>query len=210
MEERTKLSKGERTQRRVLDAAKGLFLSQGYTATSMRQIAHIVGITPAAIYTHFSSKEEIFTTLLEDAAPFNSFLSLFETVQANNAEVLIARTLRSLIELFSSHEDYMRLALIDTQERDGSSLSHFLPKLFPAALSYHQRLLALGDERSRLRDISPFLFMRTLISLMGGYIMSGRVLQSMKSLQIPEADWEQGLVDIFLYGVLKTPEPGVE
>ena len=72
------LAKGERTRRAILEAAKNLFLSQGYTATSMRQIAQAVGVTPAALYNHFSGKEEIFTSLLQQAAPFERAFELFE------------------------------------------------------------------------------------------------------------------------------------
>ncbi|NJL55800.1 TetR/AcrR family transcriptional regulator [bacterium] len=45
----------ERINRRdvILDAASGLFLRQGYSATSIRQIADQAGVTEAAIYYHF-------------------------------------------------------------------------------------------------------------------------------------------------------------
>ena len=198
------MSKGERTKRKILTMAKEHILSKGYTATSIRQIADSVGITPAAIYTHFSGKEEIFTALIEEAAPIDAVLSFLETIQANDADDLIRSTLQHLINLAISHEDYFRLALIDAQERNGVSLSRFLPKVLPAALSYYQRLLSLSDKQSRLRDISPFLFMRGMISLIIGYVMTERIVRSSEALQIPEINWDQGLTNIFMHGVLET------
>ncbi len=55
------------TRQRILATADALFLERGYAGTSVQQIAKRVGITPAALYWHFESKEAIYTTVLLDA-----------------------------------------------------------------------------------------------------------------------------------------------
>ena len=55
------------TRERILDVATELFTEQGYEGTSLREIADRLGITKAALYYHFHSKDEILTTLLEPA-----------------------------------------------------------------------------------------------------------------------------------------------
>ncbi|MGH8991039.1 MAG: TetR/AcrR family transcriptional regulator [Acidimicrobiia bacterium] len=57
------------TRERILAVATELFIDQGYEATSLRQIADRLGITKAALYYHFQSKEQIFTALLEPVSP---------------------------------------------------------------------------------------------------------------------------------------------
>lgn len=54
------------TRERILRAALRLFAEQGYGATSMREIAEQLGITKAALYYHFDSKEDIVRALLAD------------------------------------------------------------------------------------------------------------------------------------------------
>ena len=45
--------------------ALDLFIEQGYDKTSLREIAERVGVTKAALYYHFSSKEDILRTLVQ-------------------------------------------------------------------------------------------------------------------------------------------------
>ena len=51
------------TRERILDVALDLFLEQGYDGTSLREIAERLGVTKAALYYHFPSKEDIFRAL---------------------------------------------------------------------------------------------------------------------------------------------------
>ncbi|TQL69004.1 TetR family transcriptional regulator [Nocardioides albertanoniae] len=48
----------------ILDAASRLFVSQGFAATSTREIADMVGIRQASLYYHFAGKDEILAELL--------------------------------------------------------------------------------------------------------------------------------------------------
>lgn len=57
--------KSEASIARTLEAALGLFSSQGFGATSMRQIADGAGLSVGNVYHHFPSKEAIFARLLE-------------------------------------------------------------------------------------------------------------------------------------------------
>ena len=47
-------------RQRVLDAAAERLVAQGYTATTLREIAADVGIKAGSIYHHFDSKEDLF------------------------------------------------------------------------------------------------------------------------------------------------------
>src|SRR4051812_18401377 len=47
------------TKQRALAVALDLFSREGYDAVSMREIAEELGVTKAALYHHFASKEEI-------------------------------------------------------------------------------------------------------------------------------------------------------
>ncbi|GEO66084.1 TetR/AcrR family transcriptional regulator [Levilactobacillus spicheri] len=54
------------THTAILAAARKAFLTQGYQATSTREIAREVGITQPALYHHFSDKEAIFLAVVNE------------------------------------------------------------------------------------------------------------------------------------------------
>jgi AcrR family transcriptional regulator len=54
------------TRTRIQEVALRLFNDNGYEATSLREIADAIGVTKAALYYHFKTKEEIVTSLIDD------------------------------------------------------------------------------------------------------------------------------------------------
>ena len=55
------------TRSAILDAARELFATQGYAATSMVQIATRAGVAPDTVYASVGKKAELFTLLIESA-----------------------------------------------------------------------------------------------------------------------------------------------
>lgn len=50
----------------ILDAARDLFVAEGYRNVSIRKIAERIEYSPAAIYSYFESKDDIFYALAEE------------------------------------------------------------------------------------------------------------------------------------------------
>jgi AcrR family transcriptional regulator len=56
----------EAVQRSILDAARELFVTEGFQNVSIRKIAERIEYSPAAIYGYFPSKDDIFFALAEE------------------------------------------------------------------------------------------------------------------------------------------------
>jgi AcrR family transcriptional regulator len=205
--ENLKITKGEQTRQEILAAATRLFLSQGFTATPMRQIAHEVGITPGAIYNHYPSKDQLFTAVLQDSAPYDEVFALWNNMEADSAEDMVRQMFRASLAYATDHQDYLQLALIDAQERDGVALAALLPEVLPRIQMWYQRLVALDAERgqARLRGVPFLVFVRTLLSLVIGFMLTRRVATPDRVPQIAGIDWAEVLADLFLHGVLRPP-----
>ncbi len=56
----------EAVRRAILDAARELFVTEGYRNVSIRKIAEKIEYSPAALYGYFPSKDDIFYALAEE------------------------------------------------------------------------------------------------------------------------------------------------
>jgi AcrR family transcriptional regulator len=66
----------------ILSAARELFVTEGYRNVSLRKIAERIEYSPAAIYSYFPSKDDIFFALAEEG-----FLLLADRVTGSLAEL---------------------------------------------------------------------------------------------------------------------------
>lgn len=65
----------EELRRVILDAAREIFVYQGYESFSMRRLAEKIEYSPGSVYLHFKNKEELFECLVDE-----SFARLLETL----------------------------------------------------------------------------------------------------------------------------------
>jgi AcrR family transcriptional regulator len=62
--QRGRRSAGGDTRAQILVAARAMFGESGYTATTLRGVAHRAGVDPALILHHFGSKEALFRSAM--------------------------------------------------------------------------------------------------------------------------------------------------
>ncbi len=77
----------------ILNAAMHLFGKQGYTGTSMRDIANAVGVLPGSLYAHIQGKEALLISIVADG--INRFLAAVEPIADSSAPA--ATRLRKMI-----------------------------------------------------------------------------------------------------------------
>lgn len=56
----------ENLRRQILDAARGLFVTEGYEAVTLRKIASAIEYSPTTIYLYFADKDAILVELAEE------------------------------------------------------------------------------------------------------------------------------------------------
>jgi AcrR family transcriptional regulator len=59
-------TKGEESKRKLLQAAEELFAKKGFQSTKISEIVANAGLTQAAFYLYFKSKEDIFQQMIRD------------------------------------------------------------------------------------------------------------------------------------------------
>ena len=103
----------EIVSRSILDAARELFVTEGYQHVSLRKIAERIEYSPAAIYGYFASKDDIFFALAEEG-----FRLLFTKAsdQADDGSAPgddLGRMFWRYYEFSKSHPEYFALMFLD-------------------------------------------------------------------------------------------------
>jgi len=64
VEERKVRTRGVRTVQRIFEAAYRLFLDRGFSETTMEAIAQEAGVSKATLYSHYGSRDELFSAVI--------------------------------------------------------------------------------------------------------------------------------------------------
>jgi len=97
------------TRARIQEVALELFTEQGYEATSLREIAECLGVTKAALYYHFKTKEDIVASMVQDR-----IAAIQELIEWGRGRPRTIQTRRELLERYADelhagrHHEIMR------------------------------------------------------------------------------------------------------
>ena len=95
----------------ILDAARELFLAQGYNGVSMKDIAEVVHVTSAALYYHFpEGKSQLFTEMLRTTLTQWSL----QAQQAMASHTTLLERMQAIARVFSNlHHDSIAALMRD-------------------------------------------------------------------------------------------------
>ncbi|MCC7188910.1 MAG: TetR/AcrR family transcriptional regulator [Anaerolineales bacterium] len=198
-----KLTKGETTRLAIEDAAMELFLTQGYAATSMRQIADKVGLALGGIYNHFSSKDEIFEGIIIDKHPYKQILPAVIAAEGETAEEFYKNAAHIVISEMGKRPEFVNLMFIEMVEFKGKHGAPLLRELAPKALPIFERVI---KDRKDLRVTNPALLMRSFIGVCLSYLVTEMLISNSIVGKLMPKNTEEAYVDIFLHGILKPAE----
>ena len=96
-------SKEKNTKEKILEEALKLFAQSGYMGTSMNDIASKLGVTKAALYKHYKSKQEILDSIIEKMNELDiERVKLYEMPEGDLERLQPSIKKRHLIRLNSS------------------------------------------------------------------------------------------------------------
>lgn len=200
------VSRGEQARAEILEAAKALFLANGYHGTSMRAIAEASGgRAVAGLYNHFPTKEAIFRALIEERNPYGV---LIETVggvvaRARTVPEFVDGVLRAVLDVMPRHYDFLQLAQIDIREFEGRNLQRVLEQFFPSLLVLLRRVQALPGGR----PVPDVAWARLLGSVTIGYILTEQLAPPSVFRVLSREEWTDLFIDMVLHGLAQPDVP---
>ena len=196
----------EENQRRIEAAALELFTTQGFHGTNNRDIARKIGASTGTIYTYFSSKEAIYSSLAQKyRAHLEKWLrqtvgTLENPVSKGGFKGLASAVQSAMYEV----PEYFPMILSDVIEfknRHFRQLFHDVPRQLRRVLGTR---LEQGKKQPGWRGEDPGFVLASVYVYFFTYFLVERYMQGEQHLGLPDDEATDGFVDLLFHGLWRT------
>ena len=139
--------KTSNTLENILQAAMEEFSEKGFLGASLRQIVKKAGVTTGAFYGYFSSKEALFTAIVEPHAAAlmgqymeaqTSFAELPEEEQPSHMGLESGACIHWMVDYICEHREPVKLLLCRSE---GTSYEHFVHNMVVVEVEYTMKYM---------------------------------------------------------------------
>ena len=139
--------KSTATLKKIQEAAMAEFLDKGFLGASLRQIVKNAGVTTGAFYGYFSSKEALFSSIVEPHAAAlmgkfmeaqTSFAELPEEEQPEHMGVESSSCVHWMVDYICAHREPVKLLLC---RAEGTGYEHFVHNMVEIEVEYTLRYM---------------------------------------------------------------------
>ena len=143
------------THDKIIDAATSIFAEKGYNGTSMREIAEALDITKAALYYHFSAKEEIFMAIITHS--MDKLIDGLEALAQSDGDVWtkLETLISGMCDFSSNRPQKFRLFKQLAEENLANLDMKKLHVIYKRQKDAVQMIIEKGIENGELRDDVP-------------------------------------------------------
>ncbi|MFC1958132.1 TetR/AcrR family transcriptional regulator [Chloroflexota bacterium] len=189
----------ERNKERILRATLELFQVHGIKKTTTNDIAQKAGVSPATVYNHFGSREDLVRTAIEYF--LNSTLADFKNILTGNLSFMekMARILSYKSDMLGQYQgEFMQAIISEDPEIRQFVNSVYMTEIMPLVMDFY-------EEGKRQGYVNPELSTENIVRYML-IVRSGMAAESVLS-EDPEHNRKmmQELTPIFLYGIMGKP-----
>jgi len=181
----------------IIKKAASLFKSKSYSASSMRELAEVVGVEASSLYNHIGSKSELLQDICFKVG--HQFTDQIERIRNNNSSTVekIESVIRFHITTMADNFDEVFVANHEWKHLEEPYLGDFLN----IRRSYEKSLMQLietGIEEKQIKQVNPYVAVLTILSAVRGIEFWQRNKKNV-ALQVLEND----MVNQLLNGIVK-------
>ena len=160
------------TLQKIINAAQREFAAKGFDGSRVDNIARGAKINKAMIYYHFKSKKELYRAVFERTISLK--YEVFDRILERriDAKKKISLFVDELFDIFSSHPEFLRIALRELAAGPALLASIISEFLVPVAVRFSQ-IVREGIKNREFREVDSFLAYYHLISMIAFYFFTG-------------------------------------
>jgi AcrR family transcriptional regulator len=185
----------------IINVSKQLFSQKGFNGTTTKEIAQASGISEAMIFCHFSSKEDLYTAIIDQRIQEVGNAYSEEAIQARDDVKVFGDLARFILEKTSENPTMLRLlyfsALEGHQLSDIFYSNHEIKKVMKL-VDYIQLRISEGA----FCDVDPVLVARAFTGMFYTYVTAQHLFDAGR--YYPRATHEEvirSFLTIFLNGI---------
>lgn len=192
-------------QARILDAARRLFLTHGYNAAKLRDIAKAADVSMGGIYHHFESKQQIYEALYKQTDVASDLFQILLLFQASEFPENLGAIGDAIAKTIRKHRDTFKLFYIDVLEFQGANVKPLIQGFRTQFNSLAEKLLA--RRKDDLADVHPAILMRVMVNLFLHSHLEDAMLElsGTEGIGLSPEEITRQTAEVILHGVMKRP-----
>ena len=199
---RCRMSREER-RRQLIKVAVKFFSDFGFQGASTKSIAEAAGVTEAIIYRHFSTKEQLYSAILEHKLQQSGTQEwideLHKLAEANRDEELFRSVARKILDAYEKDPDFQRLMFrAAIENHDFSMLSH--EKVGLPVYIFLRDYIARRQREGAFRKCDPGVAVLALVALPSYFGIVSRIFR-LKVVKASQNDVLNTATDLILNGM---------
>lgn len=177
MENAARDEQKSKTKKRILEAAKELFASNGLLSTSSRDIAKAANVSNGLIFSHFPTTEDLFQAVIEDFG-----------VKISARILELAKGKRSLKDILGAHlaaisenEEFYARLVIENTLLPHSCRSSFvnMQSAVSHVITEHAKT---GMKEGKIKDVPLHMLFNAWVGLVNHYLINRDLFASGESV----------------------------
>ena len=153
----------------ILEAAKTLFMRNGYEGSSMDAIAAKAGVSKLTVYNHFTDKETLFSAAVKSKCEEQLPELFFDLPDGASLEKVLLNIGRGFVQLVNSRESIELLRVMVTLATTDPTLGQLFFNAGPQRVLHElEGLLRKADSQGKLRIDNPHNAAEHFLSLLKG------------------------------------------
>jgi len=187
-------------RKEILSAAEKVFAAKGFFRTTMNEIAEAAEFGTGTLYKYFSSKEDLYFTLIDEKTGEINRLAKVELSQKTSVKGRIERVLRLQFAFIEENRDFFRIYISERNRFEWTVKDDLGKGIHDKMVAYIEILAKVvkeGIREGELKSMDPMDLAHALVGIVNSFVFEWLISPQ----PYPLVSKVETVLDIFLRGV---------
>nr|WP_243428301.1 TetR/AcrR family transcriptional regulator [Clostridium rhizosphaerae] len=203
------VARGDREEE-IIEAAVKIFSEKGFSAATTSEIAKEAGIAEGTIFRYFKTKKDILrkvmiklVEVMGERIMTRRLAQIFEVNKDKDEKEVLKILLKDRFDVAVKYWDMIKVVMTEVQYHEDLKEA-LIKNIIIKGKSIVELFFQQGIEKGRFRNIDTNIVIRSLIGMMGLYVIQKQIMPDLVTVE--EDKQLDIMIDLFLNGLYKREE----